>query len=72
MTLGAARVEAAVLRHSLWLTVAIAAVGVVFGILSGSLAIIFDGVASSINAAMVLAASGSALRTGLLQTAVMS
>jgi cation diffusion facilitator family transporter len=52
MTLGAARAEAAVLRHSLWLTVVIAAVGVVFGILSGSLAIIFDGVASSINAAM--------------------
>ncbi len=52
MTLGGTRAEAAVLRHSLWLTVAIAFVGVGFGIVSGSLAIIFDGVASSINAAM--------------------
>jgi predicted Co/Zn/Cd cation transporter (cation efflux family) len=44
--------EQAVLRHSLVMTVLLAAIGVGFGIVSGSLAIVFDGIGSSIDAAM--------------------
>ena len=44
--------EQAMLRHSLWMTLALAAIGVGFGLVSGSLAIVFDGVSSTIDAAM--------------------
>ncbi len=44
--------EQAVLRHSLVMTVVLAALGVGFGIVAGSLAIVFDGIGSSIDAGM--------------------
>jgi predicted Co/Zn/Cd cation transporter (cation efflux family) len=47
-----ATAEQAMLRHSLWMTLVLAAVGIGFGLISGSLAIVFDGVSSTIDAAM--------------------
>jgi predicted Co/Zn/Cd cation transporter (cation efflux family) len=47
-----ANLEQAMLRHSLAMTMLLAAVGVGFGLVSGSLAIVFDGVSSTIDAAM--------------------
>lgn len=47
-----AMAEQAMLRASLWMTLALAALGVGFGLVSGSLAIVFDGVSSTIDAAM--------------------
>ena len=47
-----ANLEATMLRASLWVTLALAAIGVGFGLVSGSLAIVFDGVSSTIDAAM--------------------
>jgi predicted Co/Zn/Cd cation transporter (cation efflux family) len=44
--------EQKVLRHSLAMTAVLAATGVGFGLASGSLAIVFDGIGSSIDAAM--------------------
>jgi len=49
-----ADLEQRLLRTSLWVTVALAAIGVGFGLVSGSLAIVFDGVSSTIDAAMTL------------------
>lgn len=53
---GGTNLEAAVLRRSLAMTGGVAVTGIVFGLLSGSLAIVFDGVSSSIDAAMTLLA----------------
>lgn len=52
MLTGGANPEQAMLRHSLAMTILLAAVGVGFGLVSGSLAIVFDGVSSTIDAAM--------------------
>ena len=49
-----AAAEQAMLRASLWVTLALAAIGVGFGLVSGSLAIVFDGVSSTIDAAMTV------------------
>jgi len=49
---GDTRVEQTVLRHSLFMTLLLAAIGVSFGVASGSLAIAFDGIGSAIDAAM--------------------
>lgn len=48
--------EQGVLRLSIAVTVVLAAVGVVFGLLSGSFAIVFDGVYALIDAAMTIVA----------------
>jgi len=61
--LDAAR-EQRVLRQSIAVTVIVASFGVVFGLLSGSLSIVFDGVFSAIDAAM----SGLALFVSRLVT----
>lgn len=49
---GDTRVEQTALRHSLFMTLLLAAIGVSFGVASGSLAIAFDGIGSAIDAAM--------------------
>ncbi|HMR34328.1 MAG TPA: cation transporter [Geminicoccaceae bacterium] len=51
-----AALEQRVLRRSIAVTVAIAALGIVLGLLSGSLSIVFDGMFSLIDAAMSLLA----------------
>jgi cation diffusion facilitator family transporter len=47
-----AAAEQRILRLSIGVTILVSAIGVVFGLLSGSLSIVFDGVFSSIDAAM--------------------
>ena len=44
--------EASLLRLSIWATLLIAGLGVLFGLLSGSLAILFDGLFSLVDAAI--------------------
>ena len=46
-----AAAEQGLLKLSIAVTVAVAAVGVVFGLMSGSMSIVFDGVFSAIDAA---------------------
>lgn len=62
-----ADLEQLILRKSLWVTLALAVIGVGFGLVSGSLAIVFDGVSSTIDAAMTflsLAVARLVLRDG--------
>lgn len=56
MTLAAHPSEQRVLTLSIWCTVAIAMLGIIFGLLSGSQAIIFDGVFGTIDAGMSILA----------------
>ena len=58
------RLEARTLALSIWVTIGVASLGVVFGLLSGSLSIVFDGVFSAIDATM----SGLALFVARLLT----
>ncbi len=51
-----ARFEQIVLTRSIWVTIGIGVFGVLFGLLSGSLSIVFDGVFSTIDAAMSMLA----------------
>src|SRR5262245_17428960 len=60
----AAAAEQQILRLSIGVTIVVAACGVLFGLLSGSLSIVFDGVFSAIDAAM----SGLALFVSRLVT----
>lgn len=56
MPQGQSRAEEKVLRRSFGVTLVVAAAGVLFGLLSGSLSIVFDGVFSLIDATMSLLA----------------
>jgi predicted Co/Zn/Cd cation transporter (cation efflux family) len=60
MAASGANAEQTVLRHSLAMTALLAAIGVGFGLASGSLAIVFDGIGSSIDAAMTFLSLGVA------------
>lgn len=51
-----ARFEQLILRRSIWVTVCIGIYGIVFGLLSGSTSIIFDGMFSSVDAVMSILA----------------
>ena len=51
-----ARFEQIVLTRSIWVTIGVGAFGVLFGLLSGSLSIVFDGVFATIDAAMSMLA----------------
>ena len=61
-----ATAEQRLLKLSIAVTIGVALVGVVFGLLSGSMSIVFDGVFSAIDAAM----SGLALFVSRLVTRV--
>ncbi|MET0185122.1 MAG: cation transporter, partial [Achromobacter sp.] len=67
MTVARHPTEQRVLTLSIWCTVALAMLGIIFGLLSGSQAIIFDGVFASIDAGMsilALVVSRLLLRSG--------
>eukprot|EP01031_Cornospumella_fuschlensis_P014966 gene14966-18287_t len=50
--------EQTVLKRSIAATIVVGATGVLFGLLSGSVSIVFDGVFSAVDAAMTLLALG--------------